>query len=109
VLIAPQSAQKEIPTILIGEMAQGQLYKVDRYKSYHLVRVNSIDKKYLFFSLQTEEVYEGFNLSLTIYKQGTQSPLVHCEKEEVDSCYLFKDQVFLNETLFIVVDCESGE
>lgn len=52
-----QPTQKEIPTIIVGQIAEGQLYKVDRYKSYHLINVNSIDKKYLFFSLKTEEVY----------------------------------------------------
>jgi hypothetical protein len=51
--INAQSGQKDIPTIGINQISQGKLYKVDNFKSYHLINVNSIDKKYLFFSLKT--------------------------------------------------------
>lgn len=51
--VGAQSAQKEIPTIGLNQIAQGKVYKVDNFKSYHLINVNSIEKKYLFFSLKT--------------------------------------------------------
>lgn len=45
-------------------------------------------------------------LSLSIYKEGSQTPLHRCLKEEVDSCYLPREILEVNETLLIVV--ESG-
>lgn len=44
---------KEIPTMTVGQIANGVVYKADRFKSYHLISVPSIDKKYLFITLST--------------------------------------------------------
>jgi len=51
--IHTQLGQKDIPKMGINQISEGKLYQVDNYKSYHLINVDSIDKKYLFFSLKT--------------------------------------------------------
>lgn len=99
---------KEIPTLTAGQQAQGAIYKADRYKSYHLLSVPTLDKKYLFITVSTDPIYQHLNISLLIYKQGQQSPLQKCDKEEIDSCYIPRGILQTNETLFVVVQCESN-
>lgn len=82
------SLNKEIPTMTAGQQAQGAIYKADRYKSYHLLSVPTLDKKYLFITVTVDPIYQHLNVSLLIYKQGQQSPLQKCDKEEIDSCYI---------------------
>jgi hypothetical protein len=65
----------------VGQTASGVTYKADRYKSYHLLSVPTIDKKHLFITVTAEEIYSHLGVSLLIYKQGTQTPLQKCLKE----------------------------
>lgn len=48
-------------------------------------------------------------LNLTLYKQGAQIPLKHCIKQEVDACYIPREQLTPNETVFVVVDSGNEE
>ena len=44
-----------------------------------------------------------------IYKEGSQTPLQKCEKDEVDSCYLSRNLLEINEALFIVIQSDNQE
>lgn len=108
-----QSAHKkiEIPNNKVGDVIKGVSYKVDQGRSFQLINVPTLPKKYLFLSLKADEIYEHLELSLTIHKEGSQAPLHRCLKDEVDSCYLPREILEVNETLLIVVetggeDCE---
>lgn len=72
---------QEIPTMVVGQQASGVIYKADRYKSYHLLSVPTLDKKYLFVTVNTDPIYQHLNISLLIYKQGQQTPLQKCDRE----------------------------
>jgi hypothetical protein len=80
----------------VGQAASGVTYKADRYKLYHLLSVPTIDKKYLFITVTAEEIYSHLGVSLLIYKQGTQTPLQKCLKEEVDTSQNHDFESFLS-------------
>lgn len=108
-----QAAHKKIliPNSKVGDVIKGVSYKLDQGRSFQLINVPTLLKKYLFLSLQADEIYEHLELSLSIHKEGSQTPLHRCLKEEVDSCYLPREILEVNETLLIVVetggeDCE---
>ena len=84
------TAAEEIPTMMSGQTVSGQVYKADGYKGYHLLKVTSIDKKFLFITLGTEEIYKHLNMNLLFYRAGAKEPFKTCLKEEVDSCYIPK-------------------
>lgn len=101
------SQQKTIPTSNVGDIIKGVTYKVDQGRSFHMVYVPTLVKKYLFFSMTTDPIYKHLNITLSIIKQSSQTPLYRCLKEELDSCYIPREKITANETLFLVV--ESGE
>jgi len=77
----PQQGKRDIPTSVIGEKVHGITYKVDQGRSFHLIQIGALEKKYLFLALSTDPIYKHLNVTLTIYKAGTQTPLTRCLKE----------------------------
>lgn len=77
----------------MGAIIKGVNYKVDQGRSFQLIRLTTLDKKYFFLSLTADEIYSHLELSLTIMKEGTQTPLKKCIKEDVDSCYIPQHQL----------------
>lgn len=100
---------KQIPTSKVGEVIKGINYKVDQFRSFQLIFVPALERKYLFFSLTADQIYAHVELNLTLYKQGAQIPLKHCVKQEVDACYIPREHLTNNETVFVVVDSGSEE
>ncbi len=82
------NSNKEIPTSKVGEVIKGINYKVDQGRSFQLISVPTLDKKYLFVSLSADQIYSHLELNLTIYKQGAQTALKRCVKQEIDACYI---------------------
>lgn len=90
-------------------MIKGVSYKIDQGRSFHLISIPTLEKKYLFVALTADEIYAHLELNLTLYKQGAQTPLKKCVKQEVDACYIARELLTPNETLFVVVDSGSEE
>lgn len=78
-----QNAHKkiEIPNNKVGDVIKGISYKVDQGRSFQLINLPTLPKKYLFLSLKADEIYEHLELSLSIYKEGSQTPLHRCLKD----------------------------
>jgi hypothetical protein len=93
----------------VGDVIKGVNYKIDQGRSFQLIHIPTLDRKYLFVSLTSDEIYAHLALNLTIYKQGAQTPLKSCIKQEVDACYIPREQLEANETIFVVVDSGSQE
>jgi len=47
-------ADKPIPTMQVDEVANGVIYKADRFKAYHIVQLKGLEKKFLFFTVSVE-------------------------------------------------------
>jgi len=47
-------ADKPIPTMQVNEVANGVIYKADRFKAYHIVQLKGLEKKFLFFTVSVE-------------------------------------------------------
>lgn len=65
----PQTA-KAIPTSKVGDLIKGVNYKIDQGKSFHLINIPTLDKKYLFFSVITDEIYKHLDLNISIFRSG---------------------------------------
>lgn len=52
-----QDKKLDIPTSRVGDVIKGVNYKIDQGRSFHLIFVPSVEKKYLFFSLASDKIY----------------------------------------------------
>lgn len=62
----------------IGEKLEGVAYEMDGFRAYHVIEVNKIELKYLFFVLIPNDDYDEMGIDMTIYKENDPNPLKKC-------------------------------
>ena len=89
---------------VVGMPISGTASASSEGRSYHYLKVEKIEKKYLFFKINLLSEEEG-SMGMTIYEKGESPVLKACQKHSFDSCYISSDKLRENMTLFLIINC----
>lgn len=91
----------------VDEVISGSGSRATSGLSFYRVLIGESIKKYLFVDVSVNEQDQWQQVRLSVYPLNANSPLITCNVEELDSCYLNRNLLSSIHEVLVAVKCED--